>query len=188
MLFCIVTHLQTRIYVPKSFRSNIINNLHNISHSGIRASRQLTLFLAWYMHSFIKKSVEFFHNDQRSKTQRHNKNLMGTFSLSDARFAHIHIDFISSFPPFDGYTYYLRIIDRIITWTKVIPTTDVTAETACKALIHNWITRFGCPVTITTGRGKNFESHLCKHLTDMLGTNCIWATSYQPQSNGLVER
>lgn len=95
------------------------------------------------------------------------------------------MDFIS---PFDGYTYYLRIIDRITTWTKVIPTTDVTAETACKVLIHNWITRFGCPVTITTDRGKNFESYLFKHLTDMLGTNCIWATSYYPQSNGLVER
>ncbi|GBO27167.1 hypothetical protein AVEN_141210-1 [Araneus ventricosus] len=68
---------------------------------------------------------------------------------SDARFAHINIDFIGPLPPSEGYTYCMTIIDRFTRWPEVIPTTNITAETSCKALIHNWIPRFGCPVTIT---------------------------------------
>ncbi|GBL93576.1 hypothetical protein AVEN_59753-1 [Araneus ventricosus] len=120
--------------------------------------------------------------------QRHIKSPIGTFSLPDARFAHINIDLIGPLPPSDGYTYYMTIIDRFTRWPKVIPTKDITAETTSKALIHNWIPRFGCPVTITTDQGRNFDSHLFRHLNDILGTNRIRTTSYHPLSNGLVER
>ncbi|GBL96501.1 Gag-Pol polyprotein [Araneus ventricosus] len=137
------------------------------------------------MNSFIKNSVQ---NCQRSKIQRHTKSPIGTFSLPDARFAHINIDFIGPLPPSDGYTYCMTIIDRFTRWLEVIPTTDITAETTCKALIHNWIPRFGCPVTITTDQGRNFDLHLFRHLNDILGTNRIRTTFYHPQSNGFVER
>lgn len=82
----------------------------------------------------------------------------------------------------------MTIIDRFTRWPEVIPTTDITAETTCKALVHNWIARFGCPITITTDQGRVFESHLFRHLTEILGTNRIRTTSYHPISNGLVER
>ncbi|GBN16221.1 Gag-Pol polyprotein [Araneus ventricosus] len=114
--------------------------------------------------------------------------LEGTFSLPDARFSHINTDFSGLLPPSDGYTYCMTIIDRFTRWPEVIPTTNIAAETTCKALIHDWIPRFGCPVTITTDQGRNFDSHLFRHLNDILGTNRIRTTSYHPQSNGLVER
>ncbi|GBN74697.1 hypothetical protein AVEN_46541-1 [Araneus ventricosus] len=82
----------------------------------------------------------------------------------------------------------MTIIDRFTRWPEVIPTTNITAETTCKALIHNWIPRFGCPVTITTDQGRNFDSHLFRHLNDILGTKRISTTSYHLQSIGFVER
>ncbi|GBM12271.1 hypothetical protein AVEN_155274-1 [Araneus ventricosus] len=133
-------------------------------------------------------SAKSCQNCQRSKIQRHTKSPIGTFSLPDARFAHINIGFIGPLPPSDGYTYCMTIIDRFTRWPKVISTIDITAETSCKALIHNWTPLFGCPVTITTDQGRNFDSHLIRHLNDILGTNRIRTISYHTQSNGLVER
>lgn len=41
------------------------------------------------------------------------KALLGTFTFPDARFAHIHSDFISPLPPSEGHQYYITIIDKI---------------------------------------------------------------------------
>ncbi|GFX59229.1 hypothetical protein TNCV_4304611 [Trichonephila clavipes] len=71
---------------------------------------------------------------------------------------------------------------------KVIPTTDMTAETVCRALLSVWISRFGCPAIITTDQGTNFESSLFRELSNLLGTNRIRCCAYHPKANGLVER
>ena len=35
-----------------------------------------------------------------------------------------------------------------------------TAQTTADALLQHWICRFGCPLSIHTDRGPNFESEL----------------------------
>ena len=64
----------------------------------------------------------------------------------------------------------------------------MTAETAARALVHGWISRFGCPVTLTSDQGRNFESNLFRELTRMLGCTRIRTSAYHPQSNGIIER
>ena len=64
----------------------------------------------------------------------------------------------------------------------------ITAETVACAFIQGWISRFGVPSTVTTDRGRQFESSLWNNLMQLLGCKCIRTTSYHPIANELIER
>ena len=51
-----------------------------------------------------------------------------------------------------------------------------------------WIARFGVPSTITTDRGRQFESHLWSKLLQLLGCKHLRTTAYHPIANGIIER
>ncbi|GFW57505.1 transposon Tf2-6 polyprotein [Trichonephila clavipes] len=67
---------------------------------------------------------------------------------------------------------------------EVIPTADMTAETVCRALLSVWISRFCCPVIITTDQGTNFKSSIFRKLSNLLSTNRIRCCAYHPKANG----
>ncbi|GFU36947.1 integrase catalytic domain-containing protein [Trichonephila clavipes] len=64
------------------------------------------------MRKDIKNRVRACEKCQRAKVYKHTKAPLSTFALPDARFAHIHIDYIGPYPPSKGYKYCLTIIDR----------------------------------------------------------------------------
>lgn len=179
-----------RPFVPRKFQRVIFEHFHNLAHPGAAATTDLiSARYVWpNMKSTIKKWVKSCHACQRSKVHRHTKTPLSSFALPDARFSHIHLDIIGPLPPSEGKTYCLTIIDRYTRWPEVIPIADITAETICRALFNGWISRFGCPATITTDQGRQFESSVFKQLTALMGTNRIRTTSFHPQANGLVER
>ena len=87
-----------------------------------------------------------------------------------------------------GNTYLLTCIDRFTRWPEVVPIPDMTAQTVAHAFVSGWISCFGVPSTITTDRGKQFESSLWQKLMQLLGCNRIRTTSYHPMANGMIER
>jgi hypothetical protein len=97
---------------------------------------------------------------QRSKVSCHTVTPLGNFTLPVARFLHIHTDLIRPLLTSAGYTYCLTAVDRITCWPELIPILDITAGTVARALLTGWISCFGCPQTITTHQGWQFESQL----------------------------
>ena len=119
----------------------------------------------------------------------------GTLLRSQARSPHlmpdltqVHIDLVGPLPPSNGYTYLLTCVDRYTRWPEAVPLTDITAETVAKAFITTWVARFGTPSAVTTDRGRQFESHLWRSFTQLLGTRHLCTTASHPCANGLVER
>lgn len=190
MLLCDVSTGTQRPVVPESFRRAIFDSLHALSHPGIRATQRLvTSRFVWpNINSDVRRWARTCLQCQRSKIHRHTSAPLGTFATPDARFDKVHIDLVGPLPPSNGFVYLLTCVDRFTRWPEAIPLVDGTAETVARAFVQVWISRFGTPSTVTTDRGRQFESNLWKAFTQLLGTKHLHTTAYHPQANGLVER
>lgn len=180
----------SRPYVPPDFRRAVFDSLHSLSHPGIRATQRLvTDRYVWPgIKSDIRRWARACLRCQRSKVHRHTSIPPGTFTSPDARFDHVHVDIVGPLPPSHGCVYILTCVDRFTRWPEAIPIPDCKADTVARAFTHTWVSRFGVPSTVTTDRGGQFESHLWKAFTQILGTNHIRTTAYHPCANGMVER
>ncbi|UYV76785.1 hypothetical protein LAZ67_14002014 [Cordylochernes scorpioides] len=124
----------------------------------------------------------FTSKSERSPRQERHLNYLSQFSM-DIRYVKG-----SPLPHSENCTHILTAIDRYSKWPEAFPISDKTAISVAKAFFRGWISRYGVPATITTDQGREFESHLFKDLTSLIGTNRIRTTAYNPAANGLVER
>ena len=57
-----------------------------------------------------------------------------------------------------------------------------------EAFLSGWVSRYGVPGKIVSGRGPQFISQLWRGVASLLGMVLHQTTVYHPQANGLVER
>ena len=189
-ILCDVSTTLPHPYVPASHRCIVFDSLHSLSHPGIGATQHLiTARFVWpSINADVRRWARSCAQCQRSKVQPHTVTPLPISVTPNAHFDHIHLDIVGPLPPSSGYTYLLTCVNRVIRWPESFPIADITAETAARAFLNSWITCFGVPSTVSTDRGRQFESTLWWQLMELLGTKRIRTTSYHRIANGLVER
>ena len=189
-LYADVSTGDVRPYLPKNHRQKIFNQMHGLSHPGIRSSQHMmtSKFLWPGMNKDVRDWTRACLQCQSSKINRHTVSPSEPFKPVSQRFEHIHIDLVGPLPFSQGFKYLLTCVDRFTRWPEAIPIPDINTKTVAKAFVEGWISRFGVPLSLTSDRGSQFESHLWDKIMVLLGIKRHRTTSYHPQANGLVER
>lgn len=189
-IYCDCSTEEIRVYVPGNLRRQIFNAVHRLAHpSGRTTSKQIRQKFVWpNMDKDIRGWAKTCIACQRSKINRHVKNVPARILTPDQRFQHVHLDIIGPLPPSRNYRYCLTMIDRFSRWPEAIPLTEISAETVAEAFFNHWVARFGAPQQITTDQERQFEAALFRALSNMMGCKQMRTSAYHPSSNGLVER
>ena len=91
-------------------------------------------------------------------------------------------------PLSNGNKHILVIGDHFTKWYEAIRLPDQTATTTANVLVDHWISRFGCPHSLHSDQGRNFESKLFEQLMQILEMEKTRTTPFHPQSNAVIER
>ena len=189
-ILCDVSTSTPRPIVPLSWRRRVFDAIHGTSHPSGRTTKRL--MNSRYVWHGINKDITAWTKTclacQRAKIHRHVSAPLQQFPTPDHRFDNIHVDIVGPLPSSQGTTYLFTIVDRFTRWPEAIPMADATAVSCARALLENWMPRFGVPTDIVSDRGRQFISGLWMELGKLLGMQLHHTTAYHAQSNGLVEQ
>ena len=190
-VWCDVRTGVLRPVVPVEKRRAIFDSIHQLAHTGTRATcRLVSSRFTWPgLASNIKEWCRECVSCQRAKTTQQYVAPVEKIEIPARRFSHVHADIVGPLPTTaGGQRYWLTVIDRSTRWFEVALLDNITAEHVLETFLVTWISRYGLPGKITTDRGTQFMSgtwtgwcvkHHVKHIS---------TTSLHPQSNGMVER
>ena len=101
----------------------------------------------------------------------------------------VAVDILGPLPKTEnGHEYILILGDYFTKWTEAYPLKDHTAFAVAEAILENFISRFGVPMEIHSDQGREFQSKLMSEICKLLRINKTRTTSYNPKSDGQVER
>ena len=119
-----------------------------------------------------------------------NKNIAPLTSIDTGQgpFEQIALDILKL--PFTArHNQYLLVVeDFFSTWVEAFPLKRTAEPSVAQCILNGWVSRFGCPYTILTDQGPEFESNLFRCLNNMLQTRKLRTTTYHPRTDGMVER
>ena len=179
--------------VPRSMVPEVLTALHSSKTAGHLGTQKVIekMRQRFYRPGFkddVKQFVQCCDICQKKpglpKTHRHS---LVDWKLSYP-FHHIGLDFLGALPVSNGNRFILVIGDHFTKWYEAILLPDQQASTTANALLEHWICRFGCPNSIHTDQGRNFESALIQQLMTLLEVNKTRTTSSRTQSNSVIER
>jgi cleavage and polyadenylation specificity factor subunit 1 len=187
-VFCFRRNNRDLIYAPETLRKRIFDQLHGIAHPGHRATARLVCKNYYWptMQRDIHRWCRSCGDCQRNKISRHTRTPIGRFPDAN-RFERVHTDIVV-LPEVDGYRYVVSFIDRATRWVESKALKRTEAVDVAEAFIEVWVSRHGVPLQLTSDRGPQYRSQLFKEICKILGVDSVKTTSYNPRSNGIVER
>jgi transposase InsO family protein len=183
-----------RLVVPSCLQLEVMKSLHEnlmSGHLGYKRTYQ-KLSTRFYWHKMKEAVYDFITCcetcQKNKKTKRRPRPPMFHLPVG-APMDRISTDLFGPLPETtDGNKYILLLTDLFTKWTEIIAIPDATAETCANTILNEFISRFGCPISIHSDRGRNYEADLFKELCHLLQIKKTRTSPRHPQGNGSVER
>uniref|UniRef100_A0AAQ4PE48 Gypsy retrotransposon integrase-like protein 1 n=1 Tax=Gasterosteus aculeatus aculeatus TaxID=481459 RepID=A0AAQ4PE48_GASAC len=183
------------LFVPAPVRSQVLRWAHESrlsGHPGIRRT------IHWLRRKFWWPSLE---EDARAyvlacTTCARNKashrppmGLLRPLPVPQRPWSHVALDFVTGFPPSDGNTVILTVVDRFSKAAHFLPLPKLpSARETADLLVQHVVRLHGIPADIVSDRGPQFSSQLWKAFCHTLGATASLSSGFHPQTNGQTER
>ena len=100
----------------------------------------------------------------------------------------LSIDILGPLPKTpQGNGYILVVNDSVTKWVEVFAQPDETAPTCARVIVNEVICHFGCPYSLHTDQGGNFESNIFQEICKLMGIPKT-RTSRNPRCDGITKR
>ncbi|MCP4991033.1 MAG: transposase family protein, partial [Colwellia sp.] len=180
--------------VPKTLRTYILRYFHesySFNHQGVsRTYATIRQYFYWpdlqpAIYEFNKNCEACAHtNAKTDKKGGTRKPWISTDTFED-----VSCDLIGPMPLTEnGNRYALTIMDRFSKYGVIVPLADIRAITVVRALLEHWIYVYGAPKRLLSDNGTQFASVIWKIVMRTIKTKILFATAYNPEANGMIER
>ena len=140
----------TRHLVPAEWRRVVFSLMHNLTHTGPRATvRHVAKRYIWpEMSKQLTRWAQECHECQQSKTQRPIEPGVQDFEVPKKHFTVVHTDVVGPLPMSNGFKYVLTAINRTTRYLVAQSMEDASAKSCAKAFINWWQQHFSLPAEI----------------------------------------
>ena len=183
-----------QIVLPASLRQVVLESLHDSPFAGhFGEHRTLArVKLRYYWPGYVEDVANWCKTcevcQRRKNPVGRNSAPMTSIDTGKGPFEHIALDLLKLPITERGNQYLLVIEDYFSKWVEAFPLLRTNAPSVAQCVLNGWIARFGCPYSILSDQGREFESKLFKALNEMLNTKKLKTTTYHPRTDGMVER
>ena len=188
-----LSHIE-QVVLPDCLKPMVLESLHDsifAGHFGVRRTIA-RVRLRYYWPGYLTDIEEWCKTCRVCQERKSppNKNIAPLTSIDTGQgpFEQIALDIIKL--PFTvRHNQYLLVIeDYFSKWVEAFPLKRTAAPSVAQCVLNGWVARFGCPYTILSDQGPEFESKLFHCLNNMLQTKKLRTTTYHPRTDGMVER
>ena len=183
-----------QIVLPASLRTLALESLHDSEFAGhfgeLRTLARVRL--RYYWPGYIEDVKEWCRTclvcQKRKGPKSKNVAPLTSIDTGHGPFERIALDLLK-LPVTERKNQYLLVIEDFFSkWVEAFPLEKTNAPSVAHCVLSGWIARFGCPYTILSDQGREFESRLFKSLNKMLESKKLRTTTYHPKTDGMVER
>jgi hypothetical protein len=187
-------HFVWQLVVPEHLEELLLTYMHcdpAAGHMGVRRTylKMRERFYIPLMATKVKNFVKSCTSCQLSKSGRAFTTTAGYEPLGEEGYPGIvlHLDYTKVHKTPRGNSHILNIIDAFSRFSKLYATSDPNG-TDTAYLLMDYVSTFGCPFTIISDNGPEFNNKLVTTLSVLLGTKPVKTLPYNPKGNAVVER
>ena len=180
--------------VPRSLKSDILFQMHDSvlsGHLGCKKTKEkIRQRFYWFamkedIRIYIQKCDICAMDKKPNKAPRAPLGHLPAGAPGDC----VATDFLGPLPVTRrGNRFILLLTDHFTKYVEIIPVPDMTAEVCANKILNEFISRWGCPLSIHSDQGRTYESEIFRQLCRMLEIRKTRTSPRNPKGNGQSER